>query len=140
MRVLGLAPKLGMWLTLGTTVALVASALLALFLADSFRGTSASQAGEVPAPSLSSLPLTGHYVNQLPPNVWPSAAIVARPRQAPVQVSPSNAPVLVISGALALAMCAGTLILARQRRRFGHGGAPIKALGPRRALSPAPSL
>ena len=140
MRVLGLAPKLGMWLTLATTVALVASALLALFLAESFRVTSALPAGESPAPGLSPLPLTGHYVTKLPPDVWPPAVIRARPLQAPVQVSPSNTRVLVISSVLALALCGGTLTLARQRRRLGHGGAPNKAIGPRRAISPAPSL
>ena len=140
MRVLGLAPKRRMWLTLGTTVALVASALLALFLAESFRGTSAAPAGERPVPSLSSLPLTGGYVKQLPPNVWSTAAMGAHPRQAPVRVSPSNAPVLAIGSALAWAMCGGTLMLARKRRRLGNGADPISAFGPRRAVSPAPSL
>ena len=140
MRVLGLAPNLGMWLTLGITVALVASALLALFLAESFRGTSASPAGESPAPALSQLPLTGRYVTQLPPDVWPPTAIGARLLQAPVWVSPGNTRVLVISSVLALAMCGGTLTLARQRRRFGHGCAPNNAIGPHQAISPAPSL
>ena len=137
MRKVHLAPRLKLWLILGTTAGLIITALLALMLAwgpppvvetpnatAPLRGPFApgSVSGAVVAPWAASLGMT------LVPSVESGANSV------------SNQPMLVLSSGVVLALSFGALWVARQRRDSGGSDHAAPLLNTRAKVSPAASL
>ena len=137
MRQVHLAPRFKLWLILGTTAALIITALLALMLAWGPRPAVETQSAAMPFahPSASGF-VSGPLIAQWP-NLTMTTAILSGGFGAG---SNSNQPVLALSSGVALALSVGALWVARRRRNAGALDQASAALNTPAKVSPAASL
>ena len=137
MRKVHLFPRFKLWLILGTTAALIITALLALMLAWGPRPAVETQSAARPIghPSVSGSYPGGALAS------WPTLPVsLVVPSGGFGASSNSNQPVLVLSSGVALALSVGALWVARQRRNAGALDQASTALNTPAKVSPAASL
>ena len=135
MRVVRLAPNFRLWLTFGTTAALVALGFLVLW---GIGGGSASPERGGSAARQVNLLVSGFNPNGMPSAVAPAAARQAGDRREAAPAHANNLPVLAFSGAAASAIAAAALLFPRYRRRLRLPGLHEKGHKSHRAISLAP--
>lgn len=137
MRKVHLAPRLKLWLILGTTVGLIITALLALMLAWGPPLVVETPNAAVPfsgpfAPGSASGAVVAPWHASPRTTVFPLVEVGAG--------SGSNQPVLALGSGIALAMSFGALWVARQRRNAGDYNHAATPLSTRAEVAPAASL
>ena len=135
MRVVRLAPKFQLWLTFGTSAALVALGFLGLW---GLSGWSASPESGGSAGHQVNLLVSGFYPSGTQAASAPAAGRRAGDRREPKPAHANNLPVLASSGAAASAMAIAALLFPRYHRRLRSPKFHEKGRKSQQAVSLAP--